>query len=75
MPDITQIIRDAESLPVEDRARIVESLLKTLNSSDPETDRKWAEVARRRLQDLQSGSVEGVPAEAVFEKIMHKYGQ
>lgn len=47
----------------------VESLLKGLNPTETDIDRKWAEVADKRLAELESGAVEAVPGEEVFEKI------
>ena len=52
-----EIIKEAESLPVEERALVVDSLLRTLNPPDPNVDREWAEVARQRLEELRSGRV------------------
>lgn len=64
------LIREAESLPVEERALLVDSLLRSLNQTDSEIDRKWAEVAARRLEELRSGTVQSIPGEVVFDKIM-----
>jgi len=74
MPSIADIIRDAESLPVEERALVVDSLLRTLNPPDPEIDRKWAAVAKRRLEELRSGRVKPVPGDEVFAKIRQRFG-
>lgn len=73
MPSTAEIIREAESLPVEERTAIVESLLRSLNPPDPEIDQKWAAVAKRRLQELRSGRVKAVPGEEVFAKIRHRF--
>ena len=74
MPSKAEIIRDAESLPVEERTLVVESLLRSLNPPDPEIDRKWAAVAKRRLAELRSGQVKPVPGEEVFAKIRQRFG-
>ncbi len=74
MPKVEDIIRDAESLPVEDRAIVVDSLLRTLNAPNPEIDRKWAAVARRRLDELRSGQVKAIPGEEVFARIRERFG-
>jgi len=67
-----ELIREAESLPVEQRAALVDSLLRTLNPPDAEIDRKWAEVARRRLAELRAGRVKPVPAEVVFAEVSRR---
>ena len=74
MPSTIEIIRDAESLPVEERTLIVDTLLRTLNPPDPEIDRKWAAVAKRRLEELRSGKVRPVPGDEVFAKIRQRFG-
>jgi putative addiction module component (TIGR02574 family) len=73
MPSTAEIIRDAESLPVEERALVVDALLRSLNPPDPEIDRQWADTAKRRLQELRSGRVEPVPGEEVFAKIRQRF--
>ena len=72
MPSTADIIREVESLPVEERTMVVDTLLRSLNSPDPEIDRKWAVVARRRLAELRSGRVESVPGDEVFAKIRQR---
>jgi putative addiction module component (TIGR02574 family) len=74
MPSTAEIIRDAESLPVEGRTFVVDSLLRSLNSPDPEIDQKWAAVAKRRLGELRSGKVQPVPGDEVFAKIRQRFG-
>ena len=73
MPSTAEIIREAESLPVEERTMVVDSLLRSLNQPEPEIDRKWAAVAKRRLQELRSGRVKPVPGEEVFAKIRQRF--
>lgn len=66
---IQELIDEANALPVDERALVVESLLKSLNPTETDIDGKWAEVAEKRLDELESGAVEAVPGEEVFEKI------
>lgn len=73
MPSTAEIIHEAESLPVEERTVVVDSLLRSLNPPDPEIDRKWADVAKRRLEELRSGRVKPVPGEEVFAKIRQRF--
>lgn len=73
MPNTAEIIHEAESLPVEERTLVVDSLLRSLNPPDPEIDRKWAAVAKRRLEELRSGRVTPIPGEEVFAKIRQRF--
>jgi len=75
MPSAEQIIKEAESLPVEKRAIIVDSLLRTLNPPNLKVDRKWIELAKRRLTELRSGRVKPVPGDMVFAKIRKQFDE
>jgi len=72
---IKDLIIEAEALPVEERAIVADSLLRSLNRPDSEFDKKWAEVARVRQQEIREGKVETIPGEKVFEKLRKKYNQ
>jgi len=67
------LINEAVMLPVEDRARIVDSLLRSLNPPETDVDAAWAEVASRRLVELRSGKAIGIPGQEVFEKIRQRF--
>ena len=75
MPSIKEIIEEAECLPVEERAMVVNSLLQTLNPTNSEIDRKWAVVAKQRLAELRSGRVKSVPGNEVFARIRERFGK
>lgn len=63
------IIREAESLPVEERALIIDSLLRTMNAPDAQIDGEWLAVAKRRLEELRLGQVKPVPGQEVFAAV------
>ena len=67
------LLDDAISLPVEERAHLVDCLLQTLNPSDATHAAAWAAVARRRLDELRSGKIAPIPGEAVFARIQQRY--
>ena len=67
------LLREIESLPVEERARVADSVLKSLSPPESEIDKKWAEVAKRRLEEIKSGAVKLVPGEDVFEEIWKRF--
>lgn len=68
-----ELISEAISLPVEERALIVDSILRSLNPTESEIDQKWASVAKNRLEELRSGEVKVVPGDEVFKKIWQKF--
>ena len=70
-----KIIEEALSLPVDERAIIADSLLRSLNKPDPDIDVKWAEKAKRRLHELRSGKVTPVSGDTVFEKVLKSYNK
>ena len=60
---------EALRLPPRDRARLAERLLGSLDGSfDVDNDRFWLEESERRLDELESGKVTGVPAGKVFAR-------
>jgi len=69
------LITEAMSLPVEERAMVVDSLLKSLNPPESEIDAQWAAVAKRRLAELRSGAVKAVPGEDVFKRIVDRFSK
>ena len=70
-----QLIEEAVSLPVEERALMVDTLLKSMNQLESEIDKAWADKAQQRLHDLRSGRVEAIAGQAVFDKIWSKFDQ
>jgi len=68
-----KIIEEALSLPVEERAFIADSLLRSLNMPNAGIDAKWTEVAKRRLQELRSGKVKPVPGDMVFDRALKRF--
>ena len=67
-----ELIDEAVSLPVEERALVIDSLLRSLNQPESVIDSKWVAVAQRRLTEMRSGTVKLVPGEEVFEKIWRR---
>ena len=60
----------ALKLPPKERARLAERLLLSLETeADPDAERLWLEEAERRLEELRSGNVAGIPAQEAFRKV------
>ena len=66
------LIDEANSLPVEERVRLVDSLLQSLNKPETEIQKKWTAVAHRRLQELRNRESEAKPGAEVFERIWER---
>ena len=73
MTGTAEIIHEAESLPVEQRAIVVDALLRTLNPPNAEIDHPWAAVANHRLAELRAGNVQPVSGEQVFSEIRKRF--
>jgi putative addiction module component (TIGR02574 family) len=67
------LVDEVVSLPVEERARLVDTLLRSLNAPESAIDGAWVEGARRRLDELRGGRLKAVPGESVFERIRQRY--
>ncbi|WP_345894800.1 addiction module protein [Desulfuromonas thiophila] len=68
-----QLIDEAVLLPVEERAIVVDSLLRSLNQPESEIDKQWASEAKRRLSELRSGHIEAIPGNKVFSKVWDRF--
>jgi hypothetical protein len=67
------LILEIQSLPVEERARVADSVLRSLNQTASKVDQKWASLATKRLQDIRTGSVKPVADDFVFDEIWHRF--
>jgi putative addiction module component (TIGR02574 family) len=64
-----EIIEEAESLPVEERVVVIDSLLRTINPSLADVEAEWMKTANRRLAELRSGTTKAVAGNEVFARI------
>ena len=68
-----ELIAEAVSLPVEERAMVADSILRSLNAPESDIDRKWVAVAQRRLAELRSGQVKPIPGKQVFARVWKRF--
>ena len=69
---LTEVTRDAAELPAPERlklARILLDLSESATTPVEEVQAAWDEELERRLRELRSGKVQGVPLAAVKRKI------
>jgi len=72
--DAAELLRDALALSPESRAALADSLLESLDSSvDDDVEEAWrVEIQRRRLAQIESGSVDMIPWEEAERRIIAK---
>jgi len=63
-----ELLDEAMKLKPEERFRLVEVLIKSLDEPDRKLDEIWAEEAERRLRAYRDGKLEGVPMEEIFKE-------
>ena len=63
---LPEIIEEALHLKPQDRYKIVESLLQSLNQPDEKIDKIWIEESRDRLKAYKSGDAKTLSYEQVF---------
>jgi len=61
---LDEIIEEARHWPAEQVAELVDRLTQQLQPA-PEIDAAWRSETRRRVAEIQSGQVQGVPGEVV----------
>jgi putative addiction module component (TIGR02574 family) len=69
------LIAEAMALPLEERARVADTLLRSLNPVDAENDAQWAALAKRRPQEIRSGRVQPVAGDKVLERVWKRLGK
>lgn len=66
---IERLTHDALTLPENERAQLVQTLLKSLEPSiDEGVDAAWDAEIARRIESVRQGTAEGRPAEEVFRQ-------
>jgi len=69
-----RVLQEALSLPADERVRLVEKLLVSLNLPiQEEIDQLWGEEVERRFSQIERGEVKLIPGNEVFAKIRRKY--
>ncbi len=62
-----ELLDEAIKLKPQERFKLVESLIKSLDEPDKNLDEIWAKEAEARLKAYRQGTLEGVPMKEVFK--------
>jgi putative addiction module component (TIGR02574 family) len=69
MRSLQELLEHALKLDIRDRAELAEQLLASLDHlTEDESDRLWAEEAKRRWEEYRSGRARGTPASEVHRE-------
>ena len=71
---LDQILEETRNWPPEKVGELVDRLTADLHASDPETEAAWKTEITRRLDEIQTGQVQGIPVEEVFAKARRLLG-
>jgi putative addiction module component (TIGR02574 family) len=66
---IDELSRKARALAPEERVRLAEELLATVQEVDPEVEAAWDAEIKRRIAEIDSGTATLIPAEEVFAEV------
>jgi putative addiction module component (TIGR02574 family) len=67
-----QVLSEALSLPPSERAQLAERLFSSLDISQKELDRLWAQEADSRIDAYDRGDIKAVCASDVYKKIYQR---
>lgn len=67
---VAELSQRARALEPEDRARLAEELLASLEDRvEPAADPAWDDELRKRVAEIESGTVKLAPADEVFARV------
>lgn len=65
--NLDELTADAMKLPLRDRVQLAQRLVSTIDDEiETDTEALWFAEAERRLEELRSGSVEGIDSDEAF---------
>ena len=71
---LDRVTHDALELSPQERAALAHSLILSMDEVvDPDVEQSWNAEIERRVGEIRSGKVEGIPASEVFAKLKAKY--
>ena len=73
---LEQIIEETRQLPTDVVAELVEGILLARHGGiDPELEAAWRTEIDRRIEEIEKGKVQGIPAEESMVRIRRSIGQ
>ena len=69
-PEVSDLLKQALALPVEERAALANTLLDSLETTDQSVQEAWDEEVARRIADLKAGKAVTVPWEQLHRELL-----
>jgi putative addiction module component (TIGR02574 family) len=69
-PEVSDILKRALALPVDERAALANTLLDSLEDAEKSVQAAWDEEVARRVQDLKAGKAVTVPWEELHHELL-----
>jgi putative addiction module component (TIGR02574 family) len=69
-PEVSDLLKRALSLPVDERAALANTLLDSLDQADDSVQEAWDKEVARRMKDLEAGRAVTVPSEELHQKLL-----
>jgi len=66
---VEEILREVNALPPDEYARLMDSLVVLMHTTNPEVDRAWGDEVERRIDDIDSGQAESLDGEEFLQTI------
>jgi putative addiction module component (TIGR02574 family) len=73
-PTAEELLKQALSLDEKDRASVAGALIESLQQeTDPDAEEAWDVEIRRRVEELESGTVEAIPWTEVRKRLFRGF--
>jgi putative addiction module component (TIGR02574 family) len=69
-PEVSDLLRQALALPVDERAALANTLLDSLEMPSQSVQQAWDEEVARRMEDLKAGRAVTVPWEQLHRELL-----
>jgi len=68
-----ELLSMAETLPIEIKIQLIDTLLHSMHPSQSEIDELWAKEAEKRVDQIKTGEVKTINGKDVFKKIQDRF--
>ena len=68
--EVSDLLKRAMELPAEERAALANTLLDSLEATEPSVEEAWDQEVARRMDDLRAGRAVTVPWEQLHRELM-----